>query len=92
MRKAGLGDASPGHPTLLALLEAKTTDAEFTHAAVTAVERGKGYVYALGMLSKQRNEASALTLHRGPLPNKQQAIEDNNRRVAADWLAQHGAA
>lgn len=70
-----MADVSPGHPDLLALVAAGATDAEFEHAATQAGERGKGFVYALGMLKRQRSEASALTLHQGPLPAKVSARE-----------------
>lgn len=58
MRRAGLADANPGHPALLALLEAGASDGELQQAAAAAVERGKGFAYALGMLGGQRRDAA----------------------------------
>lgn len=71
MRKSGLEDANPGHPTLLKLLAAGTTDEEFKHAASESVSRGKGFAYAIGMLTKQRDAAAALSLQAGPMPARE---------------------
>lgn len=70
MRAAGLADVNPGHPTLLALLEAGATEAEFVGAARTAVDRQKGFAYALAALQGQREDAAkaAQGMHRGPMP------------------------
>lgn len=70
MREAGIADVNPGHPTLLALLEAGATEAEFVGAARTAVDRQKGFAYALATLQGQREDAAkaAQGLHRGPMP------------------------
>lgn len=72
MRAAGIADANPGHPDLLALLDAGATEAEFVGAATTASGRGKGFAYAVGMLRKQRTDAAktAAGLHRGPMPQR----------------------
>ena len=70
MREVGIADGNPGHPTLLALLEAGATEAEFVGAARTAVDRGKGFAYAIAAVQGQRADAAKLAqgLHRGPLP------------------------
>lgn len=70
MRQIGIADTNPGHPDLLALIAAGATDAEFAGAAQAAVDREKGFAYALGVLKGQRTEAakSAQGLHQGPLP------------------------
>jgi uncharacterized protein YdaU (DUF1376 family) len=70
LKRTGLSGLNPGHPDLLALIEAGATEAEFVGAALTAVERGKGFAYALGTLKRQRLEAAqaAVAMHRGPLP------------------------
>jgi uncharacterized protein YdaU (DUF1376 family) len=88
LKLQGVADVNPGHPDLRILLEAGATDAEFIGAAVSATAKGKGFAYALGTLKRQRQEAAATvgTLHKGGLPNKQQAIEQRNRAVAAEWL------
>jgi hypothetical protein len=61
-------DANTGHPTLLALIEAGCTDAEFSGAATEAVKRGKGFAYAIGMLRRQREEVASTVLHFGQMP------------------------
>lgn len=70
LKRTGLSGLNPGHPDLLALLAAGATEAEFVGAAQTAVERGKGFAYALGTLKRQRLEAAeaARGMHRGPMP------------------------
>lgn len=78
MKRCGVSDVSPGHPDLLALLEAGATDAEFQHAASTASNRGKGFAYVLGMLKKQRQEALSLRLHKGAMP-----VQETPRQRAA---------
>lgn len=79
MRKSGLSDANPGHPTLLALLAAGTTDEEFQHATAESVSRGKGFAYALGVLTRQRDAAAALALQSGPLPAAESPWERSQR-------------
>ena len=68
MRQAGIAEANPGHPTLMALLDAGCTDAEFIGAATVAFERGKGFAYAIGTLKRQREEAATAVLHVGKMP------------------------
>lgn len=72
MRRAGIADTNPGHPELIALAEAGATDAEVEGAARTAVERGKGFAYAVGTLKRQRIEAAqtAQQMHHGALPQR----------------------
>ncbi len=69
MRRHGISDGNPGHPNLLALIEAGATLAEFENAAITSVAKKKGFAYAIGMLLKQRAEAleRVKTLQKGPL-------------------------
>ena len=71
MKTAGIADPNPGHAKLLALLQAGAVLAEFTSAAAEAVQRGKGFAYALGVVANRRNEAAAMSaggVHRGALP------------------------
>lgn len=86
MRSAGLQGTNAAHPKLLALIDSGTTEAEFAQAARLAVERGKGFAYALGALVGQRADAAAI-------PRKAEALHDHNRNVAAQWLqgAEHVA-
>ena len=54
------------------------------------------FAYLLGAVEGERIRAKATggQLHRGPLRavNKQQAIEDENRRVTDEWLRQQQGA
>lgn len=64
MRKAGMADVSPSHPTLLALLAGGITVAELVGAATDAVAKRKGFAYALAVAEGRRRDASAV----GQLP------------------------
>lgn len=64
MRQAGLADVNPGHPELLALLEAGITASELGSAASDAVRLGKGFVYAMRMAQSRRRDAAKV----GTLP------------------------
>jgi uncharacterized protein YdaU (DUF1376 family) len=77
MRQAGIADTNPGHPDLIALANAGVTDAEVIGAARTAIERGKGYAYAVGTLKRQRIEAAqtAQQLHRGAMPQSRKDVQ-----------------
>lgn len=87
MVKNGISSCNPHHPTLLALIQAGATEQEFTAAARTAKERGKGsFNYVIGMVKSQREEAAALILHQGRIPNKQELLEQSNRAATAGWV------
>ena len=70
MKAAGISDPNPGNPDLLALIAAGASEAEFVGAAQTAVERGKGFAYAIGTLKRQRVDAAqtAREMHTGAMP------------------------
>lgn len=61
MRQAGIAEVNPGHPELLALLEAGMTTDELGSAAADAVKLGKGFVYAMRMAASRRRDASKVT-------------------------------
>jgi hypothetical protein len=83
MKAAGIVDVNPGHPDLLALIEAGATEDEFVGAAQTAAGKGKGFRYAIGALKSQRIEAAqaAQAMHRGPMAT---AAPPPGRRTAVD--------
>ena len=89
LRRAGIADVNPGHPRLLALLEAGAQPAEFTGFVAAARDKSprSPFTYLLGMVEGERERAasSASRLHRGPMPNKQQALEQRNRVVGQAW-------
>ena len=88
MRAEGIADVNPSSPKLAALLAAGATNAELAAAARGAVDRGKGFAYALGTAQKQREEAAAMAagLHTGPLPTRQpQAKSFAQQEREAGW-------
>lgn len=92
MRRAGLSGVNPGHPDLLALLEAGVTDEEVAGAAQGAVDRGKAsFAYCLAMLKRQRQEAAAMasTLHRGALPRNLTPAEQRILQATPSLAAPH---
>jgi uncharacterized protein YdaU (DUF1376 family) len=94
LRQAGIARVNTAHPSLLALLEAGATVDEFV-AAVPATEgKADPFAYLLGVVIGRRRDAVTATngMHRGALPNKQQAVEARNRAVADEWLAQQEGA
>ncbi len=91
LRRAGIADTNPGHPRLLALLTAGAQPAEFTGFIAAAMDKAprSPFVYLLGMVEGERERAAAnvTRLHRGPMPNKQEALERRNRAVGESWAA-----
>jgi len=77
---------NPGHPDLAALLSAGAGMDEFESAARVCMEKGKGFPYLLGIVKGQREQAAKLVLHKGPLPNKQEAIEQSNVAATLGWM------
>lgn len=58
MRQAGIADASPSHPDLIALVDAGVSPPEFADAAADAVRRRKGFGYALATVRGRREDAA----------------------------------
>lgn len=96
LRRAGIPDTNPGHPVLLELLKAGAQQAEFAGFVPAALSKSpkQPFVYLLGAVKGERERAAAMAgnLHRGPMPNKQEAIEQRNAAVGDAWLAEQGAA
>lgn len=88
MRQAGIADVNPGHPRLLALLQAGATEAEFVGFAPAAIAKGSGFAWVLGAVEGERSRAASTSaaLHRGPLPSKAEARVAANIAVAQRWL------
>ena len=89
MKAEGVTDVNPSHPKLTALLAAGATVDEVVCAARAAFKRGKGFAYTLGTLERQRADAAhmANSLHKGPLPNRADALRAKNHAAMSDWLA-----
>jgi uncharacterized protein YdaU (DUF1376 family) len=78
----GIKSTSQHNPTFLALIDAGATEQEFAEAAKTAVSKGnRTFGYVLGIVKKQREDAAKLLLHRGPLPTKQESLEQENKEA-----------
>lgn len=92
MKAAGISDPNPGNPDLLALIAAGASEAEFIGAAQTAVDKGKGFAYAIGTLKRQRADAAqtAKTLHTGPMPAAPPARQSATDRQIATMNALTG--
>lgn len=58
MRAVGLASVNPSSPELAALIDAGADEAAFVAAAATAVDRGKGFAYALGTVRGQMADAA----------------------------------
>jgi len=65
MKAAKLSDVNPAHPKLLALLDAGITLDELADAARDAVDRGKGFAYALATAEGRRRDAKTAPLPPG---------------------------
>lgn len=96
LRQAGIADVNPGHPRLLALLDAGAQPVEFSGFVSQALDKAPGnpFAYLLGVVEGERTRAASASgrIHRGHLPNKQEAIEQRNAAAGDAWLAQQGAA
>lgn len=58
MRAAGLASVNPSSPELAALIDAGATADALADAAARAVDLGKGFAYALGMVRGQMADAA----------------------------------
>ena len=94
LRTAGIARTNPGNLRLTSLLEAGATAAEFLAYVDKAKDADDPFAYVLGCVEgeRKRAKASSAALHRGRLPTKQEGIEQRNRAVADEWLAQQGGA
>ena len=60
MRAKGLGGVNPSNPELRALLDRGAGVDVFVDAAVVAVQKHKGFAYALGIVKGQIGDAAAV--------------------------------
>ena len=60
MKAEGIGGCNPGHPKLAELLAAGAEVQNFVSAAQAAVDKHKGFAYALGIVEGQLAEARSL--------------------------------
>jgi uncharacterized protein YdaU (DUF1376 family) len=92
LRAEGISAVNPSHPKLLALLEKGALLDIFIGAAraESTKKASKPFAYVLAvvegqMLEAENTSAKALSARSPPL-NRQEAIEEKNRSVAAEWL------
>jgi hypothetical protein len=70
LKAEGIWPLNPSHPTLLVLLAAGATTAEFVDAAPKAKRKRDAFEYLLGVVKGRREDAAkaAQGLHQGPMP------------------------
>jgi uncharacterized protein YdaU (DUF1376 family) len=69
MRQQGMSGAHPGDQRLRALVDAGVTVTEFEAAACEAVEKGKGFPWALTALANRRADVAANPIAAVPIPD-----------------------
>lgn len=77
-----------------ALVDAGATAPEFVAFIDEALTKDQPFKWLVGAVSGERKRAAKLAgqLHRGPMPNKQEALEQRNRAVGDQWLQEQEAA
>jgi uncharacterized protein YdaU (DUF1376 family) len=95
LRLAGIGNAQPGLMRFRLLVDAGADAGEFLAFVPKALGvQGDRFAYIVGAVEGERKRATATLgqLHRGAMPNRQEAIEQRNNAVGDAWLAEQGAA
>lgn len=95
LRLAGIGNSQPGLMRFRLLVDAGADAAEFLAFVPKALGiQGDRFAYIVGAVEGERKRATATRgqLHRGAMPNRQEAIEQRNAAVGDAWLAEQGAA
>lgn len=89
IRQAGMAALDPGYPAFRALVDAGATADEFIGFVADALGKDQPFKWLVGAVSGERKRAAQLAgqLHRGAMPNKQQALEQRNRAVGEAWAA-----
>lgn len=78
MRESGIQGVNPGHPKLLALLQAGITADELCAIAAEPNARGKGMAWVLAAAEGRRRDAAKVR----PLPRASPTLADRNRQAA----------
>lgn len=94
IRRAGLAALDPGYPLFRALVDAGATAPEFIAFVDEALTKDQPFKWLIGAVSGERKRAAQLAgqIHRGPMPNRQEAQEQRNRAVGEAWLREQEAA
>lgn len=86
MRSEGIGSVNPSNPDLAALIDVGAQVGQFADAAKTAVGKGKGFAYALGIVRGQLSESKALAIEvQSPSPNggnSPESFAEKDARIA----------
>lgn len=92
LRRLGIADTNPGHPSLLALLEAGAQPSEFAAFADKAKGKSSPFAYLLRAVASERESAAQMAgkLHQGAMPAP--AATTREQRQAATVRAWMGAA
>jgi hypothetical protein len=97
LRKAGIPDVNPGHPRLLALLQAGATEAEFMAFTPGACRASAPFLWLLAAVEGERKRAAAnaSAMHQGRMPQaaKPAWIAEREAREArnAEWAGPFAA-
>ena len=69
LKRAGIAGVNPGHMTLITLLDAGATEAEFLGAVDAAKGKRDAFTYVLSVVKGRREDAAktAQLIHRGPM-------------------------
>lgn len=87
IRKAGISAVDPGYPAFRTLVDAGATADEFVAFVPDALTKHKPFAWLLSAVSGERTRAAdmAKQLHRGQMPNKQEALEQRGHAIADAW-------
>jgi hypothetical protein len=87
IRRAGLPAVDSGFPAFRTLVDAGAAAEEFTAFVPAALLRAHPFTWLIGAVAGERKRAKTMAgdLHRGAMPNKQEALENRNRSVADEW-------
>lgn len=93
LKAEGITDCNPGHPTLIALLDAGVTADELIGAAQTARKASAGFAYVLKVVANNRKRAKDLAgqIHAGPLPQQPRTSGQPGRYAGAAAAVFDGA-
>lgn len=80
MKAEGMQSVNPSHPDLILLMQSESSQVvEFSEAAKQAVKLGKGFAYALGIVSGQRGDALRKSTEKNAVsPSKKQEEKHAN--------------
>ena len=92
MRSAGMPDVNPSNPKLKALLDAGITVDELTSAAADAVQRHKGFAYALATAEGRRRDGNVAPLPgQRAAPTGETAYQRTQRERMQQWAPEIAA-